>query len=140
MSPAQLALDLKGSDMHQATCLCKAVSVTVKTSLPAPNACHCSQCRKQSGHYWASVDLKSQDVTIEGEDSITWYQASPKVRRGFCKTCGSFMFWDPLHHDTVAVAMGAFDGPTQTALALHIFVADKGDYYEIADGLPQNQQ
>jgi hypothetical protein len=33
--------------------------------------------------------------------------------------------------------MGAFDTPTQTTLGVHIFVAGKGDYYEIADGLPQ---
>jgi hypothetical protein len=36
--------------------------------------------------------------------------------------------------------MGAFDTPTDTKLRLHIFVANKGDYYDIADGLPQNQQ
>ncbi len=35
------------------------------------------------------------------------------------------------------VAMGALDGPTGLRLARHIFVADKGDYYDIADGLPQ---
>ena len=33
--------------------------------------------------------------------------------------------------------MGAFDTPTGVNLALHIYVADKGDYYEIADVLPQ---
>ena len=32
--------------------------------------------------------------------------------------------------------MGAFDAPTRTNLALHIFVADKGDDDDIADGLP----
>jgi hypothetical protein len=36
--------------------------------------------------------------------------------------------------------MGAFDKPTDTQLGLHIYVADKGDYYDIADGLPQNPQ
>ncbi len=36
--------------------------------------------------------------------------------------------------------MGAFEQPTGTRLGIHIFVADKGDYYDIADGLPQNQQ
>jgi len=35
--------------------------------------------------------------------------------------------------------MGAFEKPTNTKLALHIFVADKGDYYDIADGAPQYQ-
>jgi hypothetical protein len=62
------------------------------------------------------------------------------VRRGFCRTCGSALFWDPIARDRIAVAMGAFDGPTDTALAMHIYVADKGDYYEIADGVQQNQQ
>ena len=37
------------------------------------------------------------------------------------------------------LALGAFDKPTGTKLALHIFVAEKGDYYEITDHLPQNQ-
>jgi hypothetical protein len=27
----------------------------------------------------------------------------------------------------IGIAMGAFDGPTETKLATHIFVADKGD-------------
>jgi hypothetical protein len=35
--------------------------------------------------------------------------------------------------------MGAFDLPTETKLRIHIHVADKGDYYDITDGLPQNQ-
>ena len=36
--------------------------------------------------------------------------------------------------------LGAFDGPTHTRIGLHIFVADKGDYYELTDGVPQNAQ
>ena len=36
--------------------------------------------------------------------------------------------------------MGAFDTPTSTSLARHIFVSEKGDYYGIADELLQNSQ
>ena len=68
---------------------------------------------------------------------MKWHQSSAKVRRGFCSECGSFLFWDPLGHDFIAVAMGAFDPPTGTRLHVHIFAAEKGDYYDIADGLPQ---
>jgi hypothetical protein len=32
---------------------------------------------------------------------------------------------------------GAFERPSGLAGESHIFVADKGDYYEIEDGLPQ---
>ena len=77
-------------------------------------------------------------MQIDGAKAVRWYHSSAKVRRGFCGTCGSTLFWDPVQHDWIAVAMGAFDGPTHTSLSLHIFVAEKGDYYAIADGLPQN--
>jgi len=126
--------------MHKGSCHCGAVRFEVAGELPAPDACHCSQCRKQSGHYWASTDVEKSALTIGGTDNITWFQSSEKVRRGFCATCGSFLFWEPLGRDKIAIAMGAFDKPTGTRLAKHIFVADKGDYYEIGDSLPQNPQ
>jgi hypothetical protein len=123
--------------MHPGSCLCGAVKFQVEGELKAPDACHCSQCRKQSGHYWASTNVPTSALTIEGEDKVTWYASTEKVRRGFCSTCGSFLFLDPLDHDVIAVAMGAFDKPTGTKLHVHIFVDDKGDYYDIADGMEQ---
>ena len=126
--------------MPDGSCLCGAVRFAVAGRLPEPNACHCSQCRKQSGHFWASSDVKRDALTLEGAANLTWFQASDKVRRGFCATCGSFLIWEPLGGDSIALAMGAFDAPTDTHLKEHIFVADKGDYYDIADGLPQNSQ
>ncbi|MFN7224910.1 MAG: GFA family protein [Paracoccaceae bacterium] len=51
---------------------------------------------------------------------------------------GDLLFWGTPHRNWIAVAMGAFDGPTGTRMNLHIFVGEKGDYYDIADGLPQN--
>ncbi len=124
--------------MPTGSCLCGAVTFSVAGALPPPNACHCSQCRRQSGHYWASSDVPREALAITGAERLTWFQSSATVRRGFCATCGSFLFWDPAGRAKIAVAMGAFDAPTGTQLALHIFVADKGDHYDIADGLPQN--
>ena len=126
--------------IHRGSCLCGAVTFEFDGDLRAPDACHCSQCRKQSGHYFASSDVPRAALTVHGADKVTWFASSERVRRGFCSTCGSTLFWDPIQRDSIAIAMGAFDTPTQTHLKLHIFVADKGDYYEIADGLPQNQR
>jgi hypothetical protein len=126
--------------MPSGRCLCGAVTFEVAGELHGPDACHCSQCRRQSGHYWASTDVPRDALTVRGEDRISWYQSSPRVRRGFCSVCGSLLFWDPAGRERIAVGMGAFDPPTRTRLAMHIFTADKGDYYDIADGLPQKQQ
>ena len=126
--------------MHKGSCACGAVTFEIDGALQPPNACHCSICRKHSGHHFASTEVKKGQLTIDGRENVRWYQSSEKVRRGFCADCGSSLFFDPPHRDWIAVAMGAFDGPTETRMNLHIFVADKGDYYDIADGLPQNEQ
>ena len=123
--------------MYRGSCLCGAVSFKVEGELSPPDACHCSQCRKASGHYWASTDVPRDAVTISGEDKLGWFQSSEKVRRGFCKECGSPLFWDAAGRANIAISMGAFEDPTGTHLEKHIFVGDKGDYYDIADGLPR---
>jgi hypothetical protein len=117
------------------------VSFEVDGELKPPDACHCDQCRRWSGHVLVAADIPRSALRVEGAENVRWYQSSEKVRRGFCSQCGSSLFFDPLDrvkHDWIGVSMGAFDKPTGTHLAIHIFVAEKGDYYEIADGLPQN--
>lgn len=124
--------------MHNGSCLCGAVRFTVQGDLPPPDACHCTACRKQSGHFFTSTDVPKSALTVEGAEHVSWFQSSEKVRRGFCGKCGSTLFWEPVFRDWIGIAMGAFDGSTGTRLGIHIFVSEKGDYYDIADGLPQN--
>lgn len=129
--------------MHEGSCLCGAVTFEVAGDLPRPDACHCSKCRKWSGHYGVGTDVPRAALTIHGAENVTWFHSSEKVRRGFCSTCGSSLFFDPIDKAKIpwtSVCMGAFDSPTDTKVAIHIFVADKGDYYELADGLPQHQR
>lgn len=121
------------------SCLCGRVTFSVTGELGPVDACHCVQCRKQSGHVFASTDVPRTALTVEGSENLSWYKSSLKVRRGFCSHCGSSLFWDPIEKDWIGIAMGAFDSPTGTRLGVHIFVAEKGDYYEIRDGLPQNE-
>ena len=98
-------------------------------------ACHCAQCRKTSGHHVAATSARREDVEITGE--VTWFQSSETARRGFCGTCGSNLFWDGPGVN-LSIMAGTLDGPTGLKLAGHIFCADKGDYYDIADGTPQS--
>lgn len=128
--------------MHKGSCLCGAVKFEVKGSLSAVEGCHCSMCRKWTGHFLASTEVTRSALTVQDSDSVSWFHSSEKVRRGFCSNCGTSLFFDPLDkkkHDWIGISMGAFDKPTDTKMALHIFVAEKGDYYEITDGLPQNK-
>ena len=120
------------------SCLCGGVSFEISGELPGGVACHCGQCRKQSGHHWASVHVPRDTFSLTSDSGLAWYAASDKARRGFCGTCGSMLFWDPSDEDALSVSLGALDTPSGATLVKHIFTADKGDYYEIADGLPQS--
>ncbi len=124
--------------MTKGHCLCEAVTFTVTGPLGRATACHCGQCRKQSGHHWASSSAAEADIAITGK--VKWYAASTTAKRGFCETCGSFLFWKAHDEDRISFALGALDAPTGVRLESHIFVADKGDYYDIADNLPQYEK
>jgi hypothetical protein len=123
----------------QGSCNCGAVRFALSESPSEPTACHCTLCRKQSGHYFASANVPKQAVTVTGSENLTWYHSSDKVRRGFCSRCGCWLFWEPILRDWTSVALGSIEGRTELQLERHIFVAHKGDYYAIADGLPQNE-
>lgn len=117
--------------MPSGSCVCGAITFEITGALPPPDACHCTQCRKQSGHFWVSSAVDKSAIAIRGEDHLTWYQSSEKVRRGFCRTCGAFLFWEPIGRTNLGIALGAIDGATGVHLDHHIFTANKGDYYDL---------
>ena len=116
-------------------CLCGAVSFRLSGKMRGVIACHCRQCRKQSGHLWSTA-YAPQDAT-RLEEPLRWYEASQSARHGFRARCGSFLFWKAHDEDTMSFAREAIDGETGLALEKHIFGAGKGDYYEIGDNVPQ---
>ncbi|MDA7839952.1 GFA family protein [Luminiphilus sp.] len=104
-------------------------------------ACHCTQCRKTSGHYWAATEVPSTHLKLIKDDGLKWYRSSDQARRGFCVGCGSSLFWEADGEGTTAIGAGTLDDlPSGTTTVVkHIFVADKGTYYDVADGLPQSE-
>lgn len=125
------------SEQHRGSCLCGAVRYRVAGALDPVVACHCTQCRRQTGHFLASTNVAVANLAIEGEDSVRWFRSSEVAERGFCGTCGSVLFWRRPESDRIAIAMGGFEAPTGVVIAEQIYVADKGDYYEIDDGATQ---
>lgn len=120
--------------MTRGSCLCGAVRYETTGPLRPVIACHCTQCRKTSGHHVAATSAPRDSVTITGK--VQWYQSSPGAKRGFCPVCGSNLFFDGAG-DNLAIFAGTLDAPTGLAVRGHIFCDDKGDYYELTDDLPK---
>ena len=119
----------------QGSCACGTIRFTVTAPPKGTSVCHCSQCRKMSGHAWSSAQVPQTAIAIDGP--VTWVSLTRTARRGICPGCGAFLFWQAHDEDILSFALGAIDGPTGLSLEKHIFTGDKGDCYALADGVPQ---
>jgi len=116
-------------------CLCGAVRYEVRGPLRPVVNCHCGQCRRFHGHYGAYSNAAAKDLSVTGYRNLKWYRSSSFARRGFCKECGSSLFWERLRSGNIGIAAGTIDAPTKLRTIRHIFVRDMSDYYRISDKL-----
>jgi hypothetical protein len=116
------------------SCLCGAVRFEITGALRPVIACHCLQCRKQTGNYMSATAAKDKYLRLVETRGLEWYRSSESARRGFCRECGSVLFWKGDGRDYTAIAAGSIDGPLSVPLDGHIFCESAGDYYEIAGG------
>jgi hypothetical protein len=124
---------------HGGGCLCGAVRYEARGPLRDVIDCHCSRCRRTHGHVGAYTQVPTSELVLLEDRGLKWYVADGR-ERGFCGECGASLFWRRAGAATTSIAAGTLDGPTGLRTVAHIYVAGKGDYYEIADGLPQNPE
>jgi hypothetical protein len=120
--------------IHSGKCLCGAVTYRA-AGLADIWYCHCTQCRALSGHYLAACRTEKEKLEVSGE--IVWAPHSGSSEHARCAACGSLLFWRNNSTRFVSVLPGSLEHAGGIAERGHIYVAEKGDYYAIADGLPQ---
>ncbi len=119
-------------------CLCGAISIEVTGAEREIHACHCSMCRRWNGGapgFATQVD----SVTFNGEENLGRFESSAWAERGFCKACGSSLFY-LLKPDTYIMNVGCFDDPDVFELHGEIFCADKPSMYALAGDHPRHAQ
>jgi hypothetical protein len=126
----------------QGGCLCGGVRYRIKGALRDVIACHCSQCRKTSGHFVAATQAPSANLQLVESATLRWYRSSATAERGFCARCGGNLFWRESAPGSkhTSIMAGTLDLPTGLRIVQHIYTADKSDYYEIDDGAPRSAQ
>lgn len=114
------------------SCLCGDIRYETSGEIRNVVACHCNQCRKQSGHFYAATAADDDQLTVfDPMGRLRWYQSSEQAKRGFCSQCGSALFWKHEKDGFTSILAGSIDGDTHLKLDRHIFTEFKGDYYEI---------
>src|SRR5687768_4448242 len=91
------------------TCLCKSVSVSFPLHDKVFDACHCGMCRKWGGGPFLSVHGGTENVELKGEANIARYDSSDWAQRGFCKNCGTHLFYFLKPRDLYIFSLGVLN-------------------------------
>ncbi|HUS96391.1 MAG TPA: GFA family protein [Hyphomicrobiaceae bacterium] len=114
------------------SCLCGALSFTVDLKNTDVGTCHCGMCRKWSGGALMMLECDS-DPAFENTEALGVYRASDWGERGFCRTCGTSLFWRMQDGSHISVSVASLDGVQHLRLANEIFIDEKPDYYNFAE-------
>lgn len=74
------------------------------------STCQCSQCRKNGGSIIAWLhSVPASSVEFTSQTTLSRYRASPEAARGFCSSCGSWLFWRNEKSEKISMSVGTFD-------------------------------
>ena len=111
----------------QGSCLCGSVNLSTQIKREV-SACHCNICRKWGGAALLGVECES-DVSFSGEKNIGVYQSSPWAERGFCKKCGTHLFYRLKEKQHYYIPVGVFDNAKDLVFTYQAFIEQKPEYY-----------
>lgn len=117
---------------HHGACLCGAVKVTAKPRSHGIGVCHCSMCRHWGGGPLLAVEC-GDNVAFEGEEHISIFDSSDWAERGFCRKCGTHLFYRLKEEGHYAIPVGLFDGDDGWRLHEQIFIDQKPPFYSFSE-------
>jgi hypothetical protein len=120
------AAELKGG------CLCGAVRFAARPKAREFGACHCSMCRRWTAGPFLTVDCETA-FTIEDDSSLGLYRSSDWAERGYCKACGTPLFYRLIEPGLHFVSLEAFDDKADFLFASQIFIDEKPAHYAFAN-------
>lgn len=116
------------TEVQKGSCLCGAVKLTANLATKEMGACHCSICRKWGGGPLLSVE-SHDGIAWEGGESVAVYDSSEWAQRGFCKHCGTHLFYRLREGGFHAIPAGLFEQMAQFALTTQVFIDQKPANY-----------
>lgn len=114
-------------------CLCGAVTFTAEAAKPEVAVCHCNMCQRQVAGPYMAIECVPGSLKIAGEGDVSYYKSSEWARRGFCKSCGSALFWRSFDGKFEVVSVGALEDKSALRMATEIFIDEKPGYYDFAN-------
>lgn len=116
-------------------CLCGAVRFEAIGVHRHFHACRCRMCQRWGGGPGFAVE--TQAVRFEDETMLERFDSSDWAQRGFCRRCGSNLFYFLKPTGQHMLQVGTFDDPTPFSMDAEIFVDNPGPDVRFAGDHPR---
>jgi len=113
-------------------CLCGQVGITANAVNLEVHACHCNMCQLWNGGPTMSVHCGT-DVSFSNEECISVYQSCSWAELGFCKNCGSHLFYRFVENGEYIIQTGSFDSVDDFEFDQQLFIDEKPAYYSFSN-------
>lgn len=82
----------------------------------------------------AATSAELDQLALEPTEQLEWWEAAPGVFYGFCRHCGSSLFWrNEAEPHRWSISAGTLDPPTGLSTELAIWTDDASDYHVLGD-------
>lgn len=127
---------MTNSKSTKGQCLCGSVHLSFEREKDSFDACHCGMCRKWGGSPIMTVHAKS-NIKFTGEDLISVYNSSEWAERGFCKGCGTHLFYRLKQSGDHYFPLGLLENADNFKFTQQIFIDKKPKSYSFAEKTEQ---
>lgn len=90
-------------------CQCGAVRYMLSEAPANACICHCRMCQKQFGSFFGAFADVSPDHFRITRGAPGWFQSSDEAARGFCRDCGTPLFYRFASAHRIGVSIGSLD-------------------------------
>lgn len=109
-------------------CLCGAVTFAADVASRSVDACHCAMCRRWVGGPFLGL-AHVGPVRFAGTEHIGVHKSSEWAERGFCRRCGTSLYWRLSGTQEYSFCAGTLDDQSALELTTEIFIDEKPAYY-----------
>jgi hypothetical protein len=122
--------------LHTGGCQCGAVRYALYAEPTNPHVCHCRMCQKAFGSYFAPLAGVPLGDFAWLKGTPATFHSSEAVERGFCRDCGTPLFFRYLGRDRISVSLGSLDDPARVVPAKQFGIESRLPFVATLGGLP----
>ena len=131
---------VQAEEVHDGGCMCGAVRYRLHGPFTYSAHCHCRSCQRAVGAGYATFSAVAPENFEIIEGTLSIYESSPGVRRGFCNVCGTSLSYAGDDWTDMAIMSATLDEPSAANPTRNVFTKHKQPWVALDGALKESYE